>query len=83
MSPSPRGARTLYGGVADRAARGTHRLVGANGSGKSTLFAAILELSIDAGTIEAPPPARIAHVAQDIDAVDQPALSTSSAGMRC
>jgi ATP-binding cassette subfamily F protein 3 len=31
-------------------------------------------LGIDAGTIEAPPPARIAHVAQDIDAVDQPAL---------
>ncbi len=71
-----RGARTLYRGVSLIAPPGERiGLVGANGSGKSTLFAAILgELGIDAGTIEAPPPARIAHVAQDIDAVDQPAL---------
>jgi ATP-binding cassette subfamily F protein 3 len=71
-----RGARTLYRGVSLIAPPGERiGLVGANGSGKSTLFAAILgELGIDAGTIEAPPPARIAHVAQDIDAVNQPAL---------
>jgi ATP-binding cassette subfamily F protein 3 len=71
-----RGARALYRGVSLIAPPGERiGLVGANGSGKSTLFSAILgELGIDAGTIEAPSPARIAHVAQDIDAAEQPAL---------
>jgi ATP-binding cassette subfamily F protein 3 len=71
-----RGARSLYRGVSLIAPQGERiGLVGANGSGKSSLFAAILgELGIDAGTLEMPPPARIAHVAQDIDAPDLPAL---------
>jgi len=64
-----RGARTLYRNVSLIAPPGERiGLIGANGSGKSSLFAAILgELSIDAGELEAPPQARIAHVAQDIE----------------
>jgi ATP-binding cassette subfamily F protein 3 len=71
-----RGARTLYRGVSLIARPGERvGLVGANGCGKSTLFAAVLgELATEAGVIEAPPPARIAHVAQDIDAADASAL---------
>jgi ATP-binding cassette subfamily F protein 3 len=41
-------------------------LVGANGSGKTSLFAAILgELEPDAGTVQLPPGARVAHVTQE------------------
>ena len=71
-----RGARTLYRSVSLIAPPGERvGLIGANGSGKSTLFAAILgELGVDAGVIEAPPGERIAHVAQDIDASEQPAI---------
>lgn len=48
-------------------------LVGENGCGKSTLLAAILgKLSTEEGTIEAP--SRIAHVAQDIEAIDEKAI---------
>ena len=77
-----RGARILYRGVSLIAPPGERiGLVGANGSGKSSLFAAILgELGIDAGTLEAPPLARIAHVAQDIDVVDATALEYVLAG---
>ncbi|MDQ3188550.1 MAG: ATP-binding cassette domain-containing protein [Pseudomonadota bacterium] len=71
-----RGARTLYRNVSLIAPPGERvGLIGANGSGKTTLFAAILgDLGVDAGTIEAPPRARVAHVAQDIDASEQPAI---------
>jgi ATP-binding cassette subfamily F protein 3 len=71
-----RGARVLYRGVSLIAPPGERiGLVGANGCGKSTLFAAILgELTPEAGTIEAPAPERIAHVAQDIEAGQQSAL---------
>ncbi|MGH6610609.1 MAG: ABC-F family ATP-binding cassette domain-containing protein [Burkholderiaceae bacterium] len=71
-----RGARTLYRNVSLIARPGERiGLIGANGSGKSTLFAAILgELGVDAGTIEAPPLERIAHVAQDIEASDLSAI---------
>ncbi len=71
-----RGARVLYRGVSLIAPPGERiGLVGANGCGKSTLFAAILgELTPEAGTIEAPAPERIAHVAQDIEADQQSAL---------
>ena len=65
-----RGIRILYRNVSLIAPPGERiGLVGANGSGKSSLFAAILgELAPEAGAIEAPPAARIAHVAQDIEA---------------
>jgi ATP-binding cassette, subfamily F, member 3 len=71
-----RGARTLYRGVSLIARPGERvGLVGANGCGKSTLFAAILgDLALEAGSMEAPPPERIAHVAQDIDVSGQRAI---------
>ncbi|MEG1970972.1 MAG: ATP-binding cassette domain-containing protein [Burkholderiaceae bacterium] len=77
-----RGARKLYSKVTVLAPHGERiGLVGANGSGKSTLFAAILgELSPDAGDLETPPPARIAHVAQDIEVTDDSALDYVLAG---
>jgi ATP-binding cassette subfamily F protein 3 len=64
-----RGARVLYRDANLLAAPGERvGLVGANGCGKSTLLTAILgELAPEAGSIEAPRPERIAHVAQDID----------------
>jgi ATP-binding cassette subfamily F protein 3 len=71
-----RGARILYRDVNLLAAPGERiGLVGANGSGKSTLLAAILgDLATESGDIDAPPPGRIAHVAQDIDTRDATAL---------
>jgi ATP-binding cassette subfamily F protein 3 len=77
-----RGIRTLYRDVSLIAPHGERiGLVGANGSGKSSLIAAILgELPIDAGTLEAPAPTRIAHVAQDIGATDESALDYVLAG---
>jgi ATP-binding cassette subfamily F protein 3 len=77
-----RGVRTLYGNVSLSAAPGERiGLTGANGSGKSTLFALLLgELAAEAGRIEAPPPSRIAHVAQDIEASEAPAIDYVLAG---
>jgi ATP-binding cassette subfamily F protein 3 len=77
-----RGARTLYRNVSLIAPPGERiGLVGANGSGKSSLFAAILgELPIDSGELESPPPARIAHVAQDIEGADLAAIDYVLAG---
>jgi len=71
-----RGVRVLYRGVTLSAAPGERvGLVGANGCGKSSLFAAVLnELALENGSLDAPPPGRIAHVAQDIAATDQSAL---------
>ena len=71
-----RGARVLYRDATLLAAPGERvGLVGANGSGKSTLLTAILgQLSAEAGSIEAPRPERIAHVAQDIDTESATAL---------
>jgi ATP-binding cassette subfamily F protein 3 len=71
-----RGARVLYKDASLLAPPGERiGLVGANGCGKSSLFAAILhDLGIEAGSIEAPPQDRIAHVAQDIEAIDCTAL---------
>jgi len=77
-----RGVRTLYRGVSLTASDGERiGLTGANGSGKSTLFALILgELAPESGQVEAPPFARIAHVAQDIDATEDSALDYVLAG---
>ena len=71
-----RGINVLYKNVSLIAPPGERiGLVGANGCGKSTLFAAILgELTPESGALEAPPPARIAHVAQDIEATEDSAL---------
>jgi ATP-binding cassette subfamily F protein 3 len=71
-----RGVRTLYRNVSLTASPGERiGLTGANGSGKSTLFALLLgELAAEAGRVEAPPPSRIAHVAQDIEASDEAAV---------
>jgi len=77
-----RGVRTLYRNVSLTAPPGERiGLTGANGSGKSTLFALLLgELAAEAGRIEAPPPSRIGHVAQDIEASSESALDYVLAG---
>ena len=77
-----RGIRTLYSHVSLIARPGERiGLVGANGCGKSTLFAALLgELGLEAGSLERPPPERIAHVAQDIEAARETALDYVLAG---
>jgi ATP-binding cassette subfamily F protein 3 len=77
-----RGVRILYRNVSLSAPPAERiGLVGANGSGKSTLFSLILgELAPESGRIEAPPAARIAHVAQDIEASREPALDYVLAG---
>jgi ATP-binding cassette subfamily F protein 3 len=77
-----RGVNILYKNVSLIAPPGERiGLVGANGCGKSTLFAAILgELSAESGQLERPPTARIAHVAQDIEATDETALDYVLAG---
>ncbi len=77
-----RGGRILYRSVSLIAPPGERiGLVGANGCGKSSLFAAIRgEIAIEAGHFEAPPPDRIAHVAQDIEAADESALDYVLAG---
>ena len=77
-----RGVRTLYSSVSLTASNGERiGLTGANGCGKSTLFALILgELAPESGQVDAPPFARIAHVAQDIDATEDSALDYVLAG---
>ncbi len=72
-----RGARVLYRDVNLLASPGERiGLVGANGCGKSTLLAAILgQMGTESGAIETPRAERIAHVAQDIDAVGSTALA--------
>ncbi len=50
-------------------------LIGANGSGKSSLFALLRgELHADKGDAEFPPQWRVAHVAQEMTALDRPAV---------
>ena len=50
-------------------------ITGANGSGKSSLFALIRnELQADAGEFSLPPKTVIAHVAQEVSAIDAPAI---------
>jgi ATP-binding cassette subfamily F protein 3 len=77
-----RGVRILYKNVSLIAPPGERiGLTGANGSGKSTLFSLLLgELAPESGRIEAPAPARIAHVAQEIEAGRESALDYALAG---
>lgn len=50
-------------------------ITGGNGSGKSTLLALVRgELQPDAGSFEMPANLEVAHVSQDLDATDQPAI---------
>ncbi|MDT8438867.1 MAG: ATP-binding cassette domain-containing protein [Wenzhouxiangellaceae bacterium] len=50
-------------------------LVGANGAGKSSLFAALLgELEVDAGRLSIPTDWTVAHMAQQIDDLERPAI---------
>ena len=71
-----RGAEALFQGANFTVFRGDRvGLTGANGSGKSSLFAALLgRLSADRGEIELPAGLKIAHVEQEIDAIDRPAI---------
>ncbi len=71
-----RGVRVLYSHASLIASDGERvGLIGPNGCGKSTLFAAVLgEIPTEAGEIERPDEDRIAHVAQDIEAVNQSAM---------
>src|SRR3569623_3680684 len=56
-------------------------LTGANGTGKSSLFALIRgELKQDHGEFSLPPGWIIAHVAQEMPAVDTPAIDYEMAG---
>ncbi len=71
-----RGAKVLLEG-ADATLNPGDRigLIGANGSGKSSLFALLRgELHADKGDADFPPQWRIAHVAQETPALDQPAV---------
>ena len=50
-------------------------IVGANGTGKTSLLALVLgELQPDAGSFERPSQLILAHVAQELDATEQPAI---------
>lgn len=56
-------------------------VTGANGAGKSSLLALILgELAADLGTFERPAKLKLAHVAQELPAVDTPACDYVVAG---
>jgi len=71
-----RGPRTLYRDVHVTASDAERvGLVGANGSGKSSLLGAILgRVAIDSGSIDAPPPERIAWIDQDIESASDRAI---------
>ncbi|TXR54749.1 ABC-F family ATP-binding cassette domain-containing protein [Reinekea thalattae] len=50
-------------------------VIGPNGSGKSTLFKVMQgELALDAGDYDVPKHWRLSHMAQEVEAVDRPAL---------
>ncbi|NDY96445.1 ATP-binding cassette domain-containing protein [Wenzhouxiangella limi] len=50
-------------------------LIGANGSGKTSLFRLLLgEIDLDAGELSLPSDWRLAHMAQEIDDLDRPAI---------
>jgi ATP-binding cassette subfamily F protein 3 len=71
-----RGPQPLFEQVNFTVFRGNKAgITGANGTGKSSLFAAILgELAPDRGDIEFPAVLKVAHVEQEIGAIDRPAI---------
>ena len=77
-----RGPRLLFKGASLTIFPGQKvGLTGANGTGKSSLFALIRgELKQDAGEFSLPPGWVIAHVAQEMPAVDTPAIDYVMAG---
>ena len=71
-----RGAEPLFEHVNFTVFRGERvGLTGANGTGKSSLFAAICgDLAPDGGDLEFPASLKIAHVEQEVSALDRPAI---------
>ena len=71
-----RGPRVLFAGASFSLFRGEKvGITGENGSGKSSLMSLVRgELTPDAGHFEMPGNLEIAHVSQEIEATDQPAL---------
>jgi ATP-binding cassette subfamily F protein 3 len=71
-----RGARLLISDATFTVYRGEKvGIVGANGCGKSSLLALVLgELQPDAGSFERPSQLVVAHVEQELDATDRPAI---------
>src|SRR5262249_27798678 len=71
-----RGPRLLFAEATFGLFRGEKvGITGENGSGKSSLLALVGgELRPDAGTFEMPANLEIAHVSQELDASDQPAI---------
>jgi ATP-binding cassette subfamily F protein 3 len=71
-----RGPRLLISDASFTVYRGEKvGIVGANGCGKSSLLALVLgELQPDAGNVEYPSQLVVAHVAQELEATDRPAI---------
>jgi ATP-binding cassette subfamily F protein 3 len=71
-----RGARLLIADASFTVYRGEKvGIVGANGCGKSSLLALVLgELQPDAGSFDMPSQLVVAHVAQELDSTDRPAI---------
>src|SRR5438128_3576097 len=71
-----RGPRMLFAGATFSLFRGEKiGITGENGSGKSTLLELVRgTVHADAGNFEMPSNLAMAHVSQEIDATDQPAI---------
>jgi ATP-binding cassette subfamily F protein 3 len=71
-----RGTRLLISDASFTVYRGEKvGIVGANGCGKSSLLSLVLgELQPDAGSVEYPSQLVVAHVAQELEATDRPAI---------
>ncbi|HEY5756212.1 MAG TPA: ATP-binding cassette domain-containing protein [Steroidobacter sp.] len=71
-----RGTRLLISDASFTVYRGEKvGIVGANGCGKSSLLSLVLgELQPDAGSVEFPSQLVVAHVAQELEATDRPAI---------